>query len=152
MTCSGNGIYLGRLISGSISISTNGGSSWVSITGPVGTVGCLAVSADCTKMMAGASNGLLYASANRGASWSAITSTNIFWSGAGMSGDGRKFAATARTSGGVSGGVFYYNVDMLPGVYGTNSISGSQDSAVDLQHLGSGQFMPIGGTGTVWGN
>ena len=151
-TCSGNGVFLGRLIGGVISISTNAAASWTPITGPSGTVTCLAVSGDCLRMVAGVNNGLLYCSANQGATWTAVNNTNLFWTGASMSADGSRFAATASTVGGVNGGIYHYKVNVQPGVVCTNNVSGSQDATVDLQYLGNNQFMPIGGVGTVWGN
>ncbi len=151
-TCSGNGVFLGRLISGAISISTNAAASWTPVTGPPGTVTCLAVSGDCLRMVAGVNGGLLYGSANQGATWAAVNNTNLFWTGASMSADGSRFAASASTVGGVNGGIYHYKVNVQPGVVCTNSVSGSQDSTVDLQYLGNNQFMPIGGVGTVWGN
>ena len=151
-TCSGNGVFLGRLISGAISISTNAAASWTPITGPAGTVTCLAVSGDCLRMVAGVNSGLLYCSANQGATWTAVNNTNLFWTGAYMSADGSRFAATASTVGGVNGGIYHYKVNVQPGVVCTSSVSGSQDATVDLQYLGNNQFMPISGVGTVWGN
>ena len=152
IACSGNGTNLGRISGGVISVSTNGGTTWVVIPGPVASVSCLGVSSDCSRLVAGVNNGFLYASANLGATWTTINTTNLFWSGAYMTGDGSKFAAAASTSGGVTGGVYFYGVNALPNTVSTNSIGGSQDSAVELQYIGNNQFMPIGGMGTLWAN
>jgi hypothetical protein len=153
IVCSGNGTYLGG-ISGGIFVSTNAGSTWFGITNPAsGNVGCLAVSSDCTRLVAGVSNGLLYASANLGASWTAMTTTNQFWSGAWMSADGGKFAATVSKNGSINGGVFYSSISALPNTVSTNStIGGSQGAAVELQYIGNNQFMPVSATGTLWAN
>ena len=153
IVCSGNGTYLGKLSAGSISISTNAGSTWIPVTGPVASVNCLAVSSDCARLVAGVNNGLLYASANLGATWTTINTTNLFWAGASMSGDGGKFAAAAFTSGGVSGGIYDYGVNAQPNITNVNStISGSQGSAVELQYLGNNQFMPVSFSGLLWMN
>ncbi len=153
IVCSGNGTYLGKLSAGSISISTNAGSTWIPVTGPVASVNSLAVSSDCARLVAGVNNGLLYASANLGATWTIINTTNLFWAGASMSGDGSKFAAAAFTSGGVSGGIYDYGVNAQPNITNVNStIGGSQGSAVELQYIGNSQFMPVSFSGLLWAN
>ena len=77
IACSGDGTYLARLVGGVISVSTNAGSSWFSIAAaPAANLSCLAASSDCTRLVAGVTNGLFYASANRGATWTPITTTN----------------------------------------------------------------------------
>ena len=43
-------------------------------------------------------------------------------------------------------------VSVQPNVLTTNGISGSQGSAVELQYLGNGQFMPVSSTGVIWAN
>lgn len=149
VACSGNGSYLAKISSG-ISVSINGGSTWSSIPAPFGTPSCLAVSSDCTRLVAGVSGGLLYASANQGATWTAITTTNQNWSGAWMSADGSKFAATFNV--GVNGGVFSSSICPQPNTIPTSSICGSQGSAVELQYIGGGAFVPASSTGSLWAN
>ena len=150
--CSGNGTYRAQFTSGTISVSTNAGTSYsVSVPVPASNLSCLAVSGDCNRLVAGTSSGLLYGSANLGTTWSAITTSNQVWSGAWMSPDGSKFAATVSTSGGTSGGVYNYAVHAVPGTISTNStISGSQGTAVELQFIGNNQWMPVSSTGTIW--
>lgn len=150
--CSGNGTNLARLSGGAVTISTNGGAAFsISVTTPV-TFNCLAASSDCTKLVGGSANGLLYATSNRGATWTALTSSAQVWSGAWMSPDGSKLAATVSTSGGVTGGIYFGNVVPLPDTITTNSIGGSRGSAVELQYIGNNQFMPVSSTGTIWAN
>jgi len=152
VACSGDGTYLAKFAGSSISISTNGGTGWsIGVTAP-GTLGCLAVSSDCTRILAGVTNGLLYASANQGKSWTPLTSTAQDWAGAGMSPDGSKFAAAAIYSGTLASGVYIGSVSALPNTVTTTSIVGSQGGAVELQYLGNNQFMPVSSTGTVWAN
>jgi hypothetical protein len=150
--CSGNGTYLGRVSGGTISYSINSGGSWSNVTGGPSGATCVAVSSDCTRMVAGVSGGLLYASSNQGATWTALTATNLYWTSVWMSPDGSKLAGTALTSGVIGGGVFRANVSELPNTSTTSSVCGSQGSAVELQYLGSGQFMPVGSTGLLWAN
>jgi hypothetical protein len=154
IACSGDGTYLARLVGGVISVSTNAGSSWFSIAAaPAANLSCLAASSDCTRLVAGVTNGLFYASANRGATWTPITTTNQFWSGAWMSADGSKFAATVNHNGSTAGGIYYSSVSTQPNTISTNStICGSQGSAVELQYIGNGQFMPVSSAGLLWAN
>jgi hypothetical protein len=152
VACSGNGTNQVQLLSGSIQISTNSGSSWTGINGPGGTVNCVATSSDCTRLVAGVTNGLLYASANRGTNWTTLTTTNQYWSGAWMSPDGGKFAATVAKSGSISGGVYVSEIIPLPNTIATNSICGSQGSAVELQYIGNNQFIPVSSSGILWAN
>lgn len=157
LACSGNGTYLARLSGGAISISSNSGGGWNSITGPAGvTVTSLAVSSDCTRLVAAATNGLLFASSNQGSTWTTLTVTNQAWSSAWMSPDGGKFAATVSQIGStIAGGIYSCVVSAQPGTTSTTStgsICGSQGAAVELQYLGGGQFMPVGATGLLWAN
>ena len=152
IACSGNGTNLAIFSSSSISVSTNSGASFsVVVPVPTNNLACLAVSGDCTRLVAGVSNGLLYASANLGATWTAVTSTSQFWSGAWMSGDGSRFAATVTTVGGTTGAIYNYGVNVFPNTISTNStISGGQGTAVELQFVGNNQWMPVSSAGTVW--
>jgi len=151
ITCSGNGTNLARLISGGISVSTNAGSTWVNIPS-LGGVSCLAASSDCSRLVVGTTGGSLYASSDLGAVWTAVTATAQTWSGVWMSPDGLKFAATVSGST-PGGGVYNFGVSVLPNVTGPGgTLSGSQGSAVELQYLGNGQFMPVSSVGTLWVN
>ena len=153
IACSGNGTYLAKLAGGVITISTNGGTTFnVPVTAPAAGVTCLGVSSDCTRLVAGVNNGLLYGSANVGVTWTSITTTNQSLSGAWMSGGGSTFATAVSTAGSITGGIFNYAVSVLPNVVSTNSIVGSQGSAVELQFIGNGQFMPVSSAGTLWAN
>jgi len=152
--CSGNGTYLARLASGAISISSNGGSTFNPIAvAPAASLSCLAASSDCTRLVAGVSNGLLYASANGGASWTTLTTTNQAWAGLCMSADGSKIIGSVAKNGGVPGGVFVTYVIPQPNTSNANStLCGSQGSAVELQYIGGGQFVPASSTGLIWSN
>ena len=158
--CSGNGTYRAQLSGGAITVSTNGGATYtVNVASPTGvTVACLAASSDCTRLVAGVSSGFLYATSNQGATWTTLTASNLVWSGAWMSPDGSKFAATANyssSSSGLNGGIFSCGVSPQPNTSTTTSsggVCGSQGSGVELQYLGNGQFMPVGSTGLLWAN
>lgn len=154
VTCSGNGLYRARVSSGNVQISINGGAYNNTATQPAAGVTSLGASSDCTKLVAAVTNGLLYASANQGATWTALTVTSQAWSGAWMSPDGSKFAATVCTSPG-NGGLYFCNVSSLPNTVttiSTGSLCGSQGSAVELQYIGGNQFIVVSSTGLLWAN
>jgi hypothetical protein len=149
---SGNGTYLAEINNG-ISLSTNGGVGWFGLTNvPFGTPTCLAVSSDCTRLVAGVSGGLLYASANQGTTWTTLTTTNQYWSGAWMSADGGKFAATVAKGSYPAGAIFSAAVSAQPNTVSTNPICGSQGAAVELQFFNNNQFMPVSSAGLIWAN
>ena len=154
--CSGNGTYLARFTSSSISVfpPTPAPVTTFNVPVPASNVSCLAVSGDCTRLVAGVTSGLLYASANLGATWTSITTTNQSWAGAWMSGDGSKFAGDGQLRSAVTPAAFTTTaVSPQAGTVSTNStISGSQGTAVELQYIGNGQFMPVSSTGTIWAN
>lgn len=150
--CSGNGTYRVKVSSGSISYSDNSGGSYTSVNGPVSGVTSVAASSDCTRIVAAVSNGLLYASADLGASWTTLTTTNVAWSGVWMSPDGSKIAASVVTSGGLTGGIFQGTINPQPNTTATIGVTGSQGSAVELQYIGSGNFIPVGSSGLLWAN
>jgi hypothetical protein len=102
--------------------------------------------------MAGVSNGLLYASANRGATWTTLTATNQYWSGAWMAADGSKFAASTSTYGSIYGGIYYFSTAPQPNTVTTTTLCGSQGSAVELQYIGNNQFIPVSSSGLLWAN
>ncbi|HSY17300.1 MAG TPA: hypothetical protein VK815_03160 [Candidatus Acidoferrales bacterium] len=151
--CSGDGTDVANVNGGVISVSTNGGTNFFSIPGPSGvTPTCLAASSDCTKMIAGVNNGLLYGTANLGTSWTALTTTNQFWSGLSMTADGSRFCGAVSTGSGIPGGIYSYGVQTQPDTVSTNTIGGSRGSAVELQFIGNGQFIPVSSSGLIWAN
>lgn len=152
VVCSGNGTCRARFTSSSILISVNSGGSYsISVPVPASNLSCLAVSGDCSRLVAGTSNGLLYGSANSGATWSAITTSNQVWSGVWMSEDGSRFAGAVKTYGSTKGGIYNYAVHAMPGTVSTNStISGSQGTAVELQCTGYKRWMPVSSSGRIW--
>jgi hypothetical protein len=156
VACSGNGSYRAKLAGGVITVSVNSGGTFaVNVPAPASGVTCLGASSDCTRLVAGVSNGMLYATSNLGSTWSTLTTSNQLWSSAWVSPDGSRFAAAVSASGSFSGGIFSCAVSALPNnttTVSTGSLCGSQGSAVELQHLGNGLFMPVSSTGLLWAN
>ncbi len=153
VACSGNGAYQAEVVGGVVKISSNSGASFAPVTtAPASGITCVAVSSDCTKIVAGVSNGLLYASSDQGYSWTTLTVSNQYWSGVWMSPDGSRLAGSISTVGGNTGNIFYCNVIPFPETANTSTIVGSRGSAVELQYVGGGQFVPAGSTGLLWSN
>ena len=151
LVAASSGLKLVAAYNGGIATSTNFGANWTVTSAAAANWSCLAASSDCTRLVAGVSNGLFYASANFGATWTALTTTNQFWSGACMSADGSKFSGTVATVG-VPGGIYYSGTSAQPNTVTTNALTGSQGSAVELQYIGNGQFMPVSSAGLLWAN
>ena len=124
--------------------------SWTNTSAPWTTWGCLTASADCTRLVAGVSGGLIYASANFGGNWTPLAgSSNQVWSAVTASADGSKLAGAV-----ISGtGQIYYSAAAAQSTTSTNgTLTGSQSSAVELQYIGNNQFMPVSTAGTLWAN
>ena len=149
LVASAGGSKLVAAYNGGISTSTNFGTSWTVSGAGAGAWTCLAGSSDCTRLVAGISNSLFYASANFGATWTAVGTANK-WSGAAISADGSKFIGAVRTVGSTVGALYYSGIDVQPSLTTTNAIYGSQGSAVELQYIGNNQFMPVSAVGTLW--
>ena len=157
VACSGNGVNRAKLSGGAITVSQNSGSSFpIAVPAPASGVTCLAASSDCARLVAGVSNGLLYATSNLGASWTALTATNQNWSSVAMSADGGRIAATvgstATTTGKVYSGLFSALPYTTTSAYPNGSISGGQGCAVELQFIGGNQFIPVSSSGLIWAN
>jgi hypothetical protein len=152
LVISADGSKIAAAYNGGIVASANSGTNWTVTSAPAANWSCLAGSSDCTRLVAGVSNGLFYASANFGTTWTPISTVSQIWSGVDISSDGSKFAATVRNSGGVLGGIYYASTSTLPNTTATNTICGSQGSAVELQYIGNNQFMPVSSSGILWAN
>lgn len=126
--------------------STNAGTNWTkSLT--LNNLGSVASSADGTRLVAAQFGGVLVSSFDSGATWSAQINAGIkSWNAIASSADGSKLA------GAVYGGQIYTSV---PGSVSTTTtglagyLLGSPNSAIELQFLGNGQFLPISHEGII---
>lgn len=134
---------------GGIYTSVNSGAHWVQQTGaPTANWEGIASSADGNRLAAAANGGGIYLSSNGGATWIQNSPTNgAFWDAIASSADGGRLAATVH-----SGGIYISQAALQSATTtGTNGyISGSQGSAVELQYIGGGEFMPVSSAGTIW--
>ncbi|MCX6840560.1 MAG: hypothetical protein NTX35_22480 [Verrucomicrobia bacterium] len=130
-------------VSDRIRVSTDGGSTWAAQFGP-GSWNGVACSADGKKMVA-VSSSAVHTSTDSGYTWvrRAVDSSSGFTGQCvASSADGTKLVA-----GSAGGPIFTSTTATTSG--STGFLSGGQFSAVELQHIGNGQFMPISSAGTI---
>ncbi len=136
---------------GGLYVSTDSGATWNLQTGAPTSASwsCVAISADGGRMAAGIANGSIYISVNAGATWTAQNVANEPWTGLAMSAAGTGLAATF---GGSNGDIDYATASAqsatTPGV--TGGLTGALGTAVELQYLGGGEWMPVSVVGTIW--
>jgi hypothetical protein len=134
---------------GGIFTSANSGANWQQTSAsPAGYEG-VASSSDGAKLAAVAFGGPIYTSINFGSTWTNQSALSLNWSSICGSGDGSHLAAAVN-----NGDIYYSSSSTLTSTtVGVNGyLAGPQFSAVELQYLGNGQFMPISSTGAFWGN
>jgi hypothetical protein len=145
--------------SGHIWTSLDYGVTWVEQTNsPAALWYHIASSADGGRLVAvvntlGGNGGGIYVSADYGAHWAAQNVPNEDWYSVTCSADGTTMAAAYHNA--TVNGIYYWHASSATtstsiGVNG--SLSGGPGSAVELQYIGNGQFMPISGIGAFWAN
>jgi photosystem II stability/assembly factor-like uncharacterized protein len=149
---SSDGSKLAAVVNGGrIYTSANYGATWQQQTGaPSAAWKSIASSSDGSMLVAVVDGGGIYISINYGVTWteqSAPTSSD--WSAVCTSGDGTHIAAGIST-----GGIYYASTTAQTSTTtGTGGyLSGSQGSAVELQYLGNGEFMPVSSAGSFRAN
>ena len=129
--------------------STNSGVSW---TRRAGTDHMdwisVASSADGNKLIAAARGGRIYLSKDAGATW--VTSeADRQWAGVASSADGSRLFAV------VNGGQIYTSIGSSSStttVGSAGDLVGGRFSAIELQYIGGGLWMPLGHEGTIVGH
>lgn len=149
---SADGSKLAAAVSaGRIYTSPDYGVTWnVQTNAPANNWYHIASSADGGRLLAvvntlGGSGGGIYVSANYGLNWVAQNVPNEDWYSATCSSDGTRMVAVYHNSSNV-GGIYYWQAaaattGSTAGV--TGSVTGGPGTAVELQYIGNGQFMPI---------
>jgi hypothetical protein len=156
VSSSANGLKLAAANgSGFIYTSADSGTTWPQSGAPAEAWSSLASSADGLRLAATVNGGGIYTSANAGATWtqqSGAGSKN--WISITVSADGTKLAAVTHSLGSSGGGIYLSQSTLQPTTMtGTNGcISGGQGTAVEIQYIGNGQFMPVSSAGTLWAN
>jgi hypothetical protein len=140
---------------GGIYTSSNGGGTWTQQTNaPIAKWYAITSSANGAQLAAAVNGGGIYISSNFGVTWSLQSLANQNWDSLASSADGTKMAAGYATTT-TSGGIYYWqavsqSASTTTGV--TGSLNGGQGSAVELQYIGGGQFMPVSSAGSLWAN
>jgi hypothetical protein len=131
--------------------SVNSGLNWTQQTnGAPATTNwaSIASSSDGSKLAAMVFGGGIYLSSNLGLTWAQVSAPSNNWYCVASSADGSKLAAVNY------GGGIYTSLATLAATAsttGTNGyITGPQGSAVELQYIGNGQFMPVSSAGSIW--
>jgi len=132
---------------GQIVTSVDGGTNWTVRTG-AGTRAWQAVtcSTDGTKIAATVSGGGIYVSVDGGGGWTARAS-NAAWTDVAMSGDGNRIIATV-----LAGQIFTSeSATVRSTTVGVDGyLVGGEASAVELQHVGNGRFVPRSSSGEIF--
>ncbi len=127
--------------SGAVYISTDSGATWAAASSPNGN--SIASSADGSRLAAAYSvAGNISISADGGSSWSQHAPT-LAWAGIASSSDGSKLVAVA------NGGQIYTSSlsSSTPGT--TGYLTGTGQTAIELEYVGNGIFMPLSHEGTI---
>ena len=138
---------------GGIYTSANSGSTWIQRTNaPNANWNSVASSADGTKLAAVVFGGGIYLSSNAGVTWRQQAGAPVQnWVSITSSADGTRLAAAVDNT---ASGIYVSQAStQLSSMTGTNGfISGGQGTAVELQYIGNGQFMPVSSAGILWAN
>ena len=125
---------------GQLYTSTDSGATWTARASSTNW-NSVASSADGTKLLATTFGGPLYTSSDSGQTWTPRASNQI-WSSVASATDGAKLAAA------VNGGQIYTSTpDTTTGTAGY--LTGGNRAAIELQYIGSGQWMPLSYVGTI---
>jgi hypothetical protein len=138
---------------GRIYTSDDSGSTWTQqSSAPSANWFSVASSADGGKLAAVVKGGGIYLSNDSGVTWmrqSGAPTQN--WVAIASSSDGSKLAAAVYSTG---GGIYVSQssaqASSQPGTSGF--ISGGPGTAVELQYIGDGKFMPVSSAGPIWAN
>jgi photosystem II stability/assembly factor-like uncharacterized protein len=155
---SADGSKLAAAISGGgIFTSVDSGKTWFQSGAPTANWVGVASSADGGKLAAVVNTGGIYLSSNFGATWAQQTKAPLGkWQSIATSSDGTKLAAAINNATATAPpvGIYLSQASLqISSMTGTNGyISGSQGTAVELQYIGNGQFMPVSSAGTIWAN
>ena len=131
---------------GGIYTSTNAGAMWAQTSAPVTNWISVASSADGAKLVAVANGGGIYVSSDSGFTWTQTSAPATNWHSITSSADGTKLAAVSN-SGGIWTAQATIQTTTTPGPAGY--LTGDQNSAIELQYIGNGQFMPLSYVGTI---
>ncbi|MGA2868724.1 MAG: hypothetical protein ABSF34_06155 [Verrucomicrobiota bacterium] len=153
---SSDGVKLAATVAGGgIYTSGNGGTTWTQQTNaPIALWSAISSSADGAQLAAAVKGGGIYISSNFGVTWNLQQVASQDWDAIASSADGTKIAAGYATTTS-TGGIYYWQAvpqSASTTTGATGSLNGGQGSAVELQYIGGGQFMPVSSAGSLWAN
>jgi hypothetical protein len=152
VACSADGTKMVAVAyNGGIYTSGNSGLNWQATSAPTNSWESVTCSSDGGKITAVVYGGGIYSSVNYGANWTKQPASTQNWLTICGSADGSRLAA------GVYNGRIYYSSLSQTTLNSTTSgvngfLTGPQGSAVELQYIGNGKFMPVSSSGTIWAN
>ena len=132
--------------SGQIFISADSGANWSAVSTPVsGQWSTVASSGDGSRLAAAMNPGGIYISTDSGASWTKSGGApDLGWTSLDFSGDGGALVAVATAS------PIYVSSQASRTTTGTAGyLTGTRLSAIELEYIGDGEFMPVNRLGTI---
>jgi hypothetical protein len=132
---------------GGLYTSGDSGGTWTLTSAPTNNGGWITItsSADGTKLAAAAYNSI-YISSDSGLTWTQPSAMGQSWQSLTSSADGTKMAAVTG-GGGIWTAQAAIQTTTTPGSAGY--LTGGQNSAIELQYIGNGQFLPLSYSGTI---
>lgn len=142
---SGDGSSLiASVSSGQLFISSDYGVTWTA-TGPSGSSLWTSVtsSADGSRLAAVINSGGIFVSQDSGVNWAARTVPALAWQCIASSNDGSTLAAVATSN------PIYISSLSTTTVGVAGGLTGARLSAVELEYIGNGRFIPVSFVGTI---
>ena len=136
--------------SAGIYTSVNSGLGWSqqTIGAPANTNWASIASSSDGNDLAVVHGGSIYLSSDSGLTWAQAAATSNNWYSVASSSDGSKLAATV-----YGGGIYTAQLSSQTSTstVGTSGyITGGQDTALELQYIGNGQFLTLSSFGIIW--
>lgn len=137
------GNKLAAVVNGQIWLSSNSGITWTPGEPTGSNTNDVTMSADGVRIVVVAEGGKIYISTDSGVTWT-LKENNRLWRSVASSADGSKLAAL------VSGGQIYTSSSSTT-LGPAGFITGGQFSAIELQYIGNGKFLPLSHSGAILG-
>ena len=134
---------------GEIYISTDSGATWTPSTPALSySWTSIASSADGSHLAAvygpAPATGYIYTSSDSGATWTqSVGAPNTSWAGIASSADGSQLVAVT------SGSYIYISSNASTTTGTAGYLSGAQHTAIELEYVGNGIFLPLSHEGTI---
>jgi photosystem II stability/assembly factor-like uncharacterized protein len=149
VACSSDGVRMAAATGTAIYISADSGNTWtkenVNVTG--GRLTAVASSADGSQVATAAGSsaaGNIFSTQNSGASWTQLPGAPVLlWTGIASSADGSQLVAVT------SGGYIYVSANASTTTGMAGYLTGTQHTAIELEYVGNGIFLPLSHEGTI---